>query len=317
MNELKKIKERYEKYLMGIEGVTGVGIANQHIAVLVEKVTPELKAVLPRTLDGVPVKIIEVGRVRLFLDTTDKWRPAPGGVSLGHPKVTAGTFACLVTRGSEIFGLSNNHVIALNWGFLRIGERGDPTLQPGPYDGGTEEDAIGELYDWVPVEFGKLNKVDCAIFKPYKDMVRPEILEVGIPTGSGLPRVGMKVKKSGRSCHLAYGKIRAIDVTINVLGFGLCTFKEQFIVKNPFGIPGDSGSAVLDDENRVVGLLFAGSSYCTVCNYAVNVEKELGIKFTVPSDMIDLRRYAIGIATSFAPIVGAVLGGWRYVPERK
>jgi len=317
MSELQKIKRKYEEYLMGIKGVTGIGVANQHIVILVEKITPELRAVLPRTLDGVPVKVIEVGRVRLFLDTTDRWRPAPGGVSLGHPKVTAGTFACVVSRGSEIFGLSNNHVIALNWGYSRVGKRGDPTLQPGPYDGGTEKDAIGELYDWVPVEFNKMNKVDCAIFKPYRDMVRPEILEVGIPTGSGLPKVGMKVKKFGRSCHLAYSKIEAIDVTVKVYGFGVCTFTEQFIVRNPFGIPGDSGSAVLDNENRVVGLLFAGSWTHTVCNYAVNVERELGIKFAVPSDLIDLRNYAIGIATSIAPIIGAVIGGWKFVPERK
>jgi hypothetical protein len=40
---------------------------------------------------------------------------------------------------------------------------------------------------------------------------------------------------------------------------------------------GDSGSAVLDNDNRLVGLLFAGSDTTTIMNRIQNVFSELGI----------------------------------------
>ena len=76
---------------------------------------------VPRDLAGVKTDVVETGR---FLAgqvtgeaqaqaTKDRWRPTiPPGVSIGHSAVTAGTFGCLVRRGSEIFILSNNHVLA-------------------------------------------------------------------------------------------------------------------------------------------------------------------------------------------------------------
>ena len=43
--------------------------------------------------------------------------------------------------------------------------------------------------------------------------------------------------------------------------------------------PGDSGSLGITDDNKVVGLLFAGSSNATVYNDITNVCKLLNIKF--------------------------------------
>ena len=40
---------------------------------------------------------------------------------------------------------------------------------------------------------------------------------------------------------------------------------------------GDSGSAVLDDNNRLTGLLFAGSDTTTIINRIENVFSALGI----------------------------------------
>jgi hypothetical protein len=40
---------------------------------------------------------------------------------------------------------------------------------------------------------------------------------------------------------------------------------------------GDSGSAVLDDERRLVGLLFAGSETTTVVNRIEHVFSALGV----------------------------------------
>ena len=36
------------------------------------------------------------------------------------------------------------------------------------------------------------------------------------------------------------------------------------VVTGPMSRPGDSGSAILDEQKRVVGLLFSGSDYATI-----------------------------------------------------
>ncbi len=65
-------------------------------------------------------------------------RPAKGGYSVGHYRITAGTIATCVYDSSPYPGippryyiLSNNHVLA-NSNSARLG---DPILQPGPADG--------------------------------------------------------------------------------------------------------------------------------------------------------------------------------------
>jgi hypothetical protein len=54
-----------------------------------------------------------------------------------------------VQRAGQRYLLSNNHVLAL----LNRAQIGDPILQPGPSDGGTLENAIGELAAFQPVRF--------------------------------------------------------------------------------------------------------------------------------------------------------------------
>jgi len=313
-----EVKRKYTPYLLKIPEVQGVGVGNSHLIIYVEKITPELREVLPKILEGVPVEIKESGKFQLFLTTTDRWRPALGGVSLGNPVVTAGTFGCLVRRDNYIFGLSNNHVIALDWGERHEARKGIPVIQPGTYDGGTEKDRIGELYYWVPVRKEEKNLVDCAIFTPDNvDIVKPEVLNIGIPTGSVEPRLGVFVRKMGRTTELTYGKITAVHATVKVHGFGLCVFEEQFIVDGSgFCAPGDSGSVVfLANDNKVVGLLFAGNIFGTaICNYATVVEKELNVSFNVGYASPESRRYAylFGLAPLGIMVI-AGLGGAKTV----
>ena len=89
---------------------------------------------VPRELEGVSTDVIEVGLLRAAQSRTDRWRPVPGGVSLGHYKVTAGTLGTAVrdrATGDRLI-LSNNHVLA-NANEALIG---DQILQPGALDGG-------------------------------------------------------------------------------------------------------------------------------------------------------------------------------------
>ncbi len=204
-------------------------------------------------------------------------RPAVPGTSIGHYAITAGTFGAVVwdrqTRRPLI--LSNNHVLA-NATSGRDGRAhlGDAVLQPGPYDGGRQGgprrragDAIASLARYIPLRRRSVNLADAALASPASDgLISPEILEVGAVRGQGRPRLRLAVKKSGRTTGLTRGVIRAMHATLSInYPQGLLTFTDQ-IICTAMSEGGDSGSLVLDEQNRAVGLLFAGSDRATVCN---------------------------------------------------
>lgn len=61
---------RHHDRLMAIPGVTGLGIGEQQgrpaIVVMVERLTPALKALLPRVLEGHPVVVEQSGKIVAF-----------------------------------------------------------------------------------------------------------------------------------------------------------------------------------------------------------------------------------------------------------
>lgn len=269
---------------------------------------------VPATIAGIPTDVLQTGRIRVFQDRTARHRPAPGGVSIGHFEITAGTLGCLVKRGGETFILSNNHVLAN----VNAGTKGDPILQPGAHDGGTNPaDQIATLEDFVQVGFTlpeipsdcgfasaviglfnagcgvigsrtryrivrpqmESNLVDCAIARPLNpDDLSPEILEIGEISGTAEATLGLPIQKSGRTTGLTQGQIDQIDVTVNVqFGAGrIAQFTDQ-LMAGPMSQGGDSGSAVLDMDRNLVGLLFAGSDSTTIMNRIQNVFSELNV----------------------------------------
>jgi len=298
-------KRRNEARLMRMRNVVAVGIGyktvgnvlTNQICVVVSVINklplvqlPE-EARVPRELGGVPTDVVETGIIHAFQDPKQKMRPARPGVSIGHYQITAGTLGCLVQRNGQVFILSNNHVLANS----NQGKQGDAILQPGPYDGGTSADQIGTLEQFIPVSFGvslgcgcspfgllsrllgnaspKVNEpgnntVDCAIARPLSaDLVNPDILEIGIPAGVGAGTLGTAVQKSGRTTGHTTDQITQIDVTVSVSygGTNVAVYKNQ-LGAGPMSQGGDSGSAVLDMDRKVVGLLFAGSNSTTIMN---------------------------------------------------
>ncbi len=249
---------------------------------------------IPKDVDGVKTDVIETGEIVAFQDPKQKMRPARPGISIGHFQITAGTFGCLVRKAGQPLILSNNHVLA-NSNNARVG---DPVWQPGQADGGTSSDQIGTLAEFIPIAFSGApptpppsgclpqvlsifgvkqrasvqnepgnNKVDCALAKPTTpDLVTPDILGIGIPTGVGTATLGTAVQKSGRTTGYTTGAIQQIDVTVAVnYGGPTATFTGQ-LMAGAMSQGGDSGSAVLDMSKRVVGLLFAGSATTTIIN---------------------------------------------------
>jgi len=211
-------------------------------------------------------------------------RPAPGGVSVAHFKVTAGTIGCLsvgrsAPRNSRLMVLSNNHVLANSNNAVF----GDCICQPGPADGGscpTYQIAIVERF--VPIAFGgPTNYVDCATGWCWADRVRRELVYISggalqyfrISSQPLYPQLGWNVGKSGRTTQLTVGRIVSTNWSgwINYGVHGSAWFAGQFLVQGHsgnFSLPGDSGSSVWtwDSTRHPVGLLFAGGGGYTICN---------------------------------------------------
>jgi hypothetical protein len=339
------IKQQNLPHLLARENVVGVGVgykesegqATGELAVTVNVVrkvpVAQLAAAqkVPGEIDGVKTDVVETGRfwagqaappnppldkmtppAEQVLSPRDRWRPLiPPGVSIGHMAITAGTLGCLVRRGSDLFILSNNHVLAN----VNSGQPGDPIIQPGRYDGGTGADQVATLAEFVPIDFGGTNPtcslatgvekslnwlaerlgskhrlmayqttadqnlVDAALARPLDPaMFTPEILKIGTPKGVHSAGLGANVQKAGRTTDYTQGRIVQIDVTNSVDYNGrVATFTGQ-LMANGMSSGGDSGSAVLDDQGYVVGLLFAGSTNSTLINPIQTVLQMLNVE---------------------------------------
>ena len=260
-----EVQERHTERLLGIEGVVGTAAGPEAVIVLVKNSKAAKK--VPKELDGVPVNVKISGEIRA-LEATDRYdRPVPIGVSTGNEgEASAGTIACRVTDGVDVYALSNNHVFALE----NNAPMGSRILQPGVYDGGTTEDVIGTLHAFEPIVFSPSsrtrNKIDAAIAL----CTTGTLGEATLTGGYGTPEseivsaeVGQQVMKYGRTTEMTYGQVTGVNATLKV-GYdsGTARFVNQVIVQSssPFIGAGDSGSLLVTDPGKnPVGLLFAGN----------------------------------------------------------
>jgi hypothetical protein len=249
-----------------------------------------------KALSSVPIQQVVVGSVDAYSHRA-RHRPAPGGVSVGHVSITAGTL------GSRAIGLtapwnnrhlilSNNHVLA-NSNAARVG---DSILQPGAADGGRHPgDQIAVLARWVPINFGgAANVVDAAFGWAWHERIRGEQYYISggraayYRTGTAplAASLGLIVGKSGRTTGLTQGRVTQIGVSVNVnYGAGrVALFRNQIAIQsvnaNPFSAGGDSGSLIWHWANgvRPVGLLFAGGGGTTFANPIGSVLAALNIR---------------------------------------
>lgn len=105
------------------------------------------------------------------------------------------------------------------------------------------------------------------------------VLNLGVPTGQvAAVEPAQVVQKSGRTTGYTTSTVIATDVAVSVdFGSqGLAMFEDQILVRD-FSRGGDSGSAVYDMDNNLVGLLFAGSNTVTMLNKIENVFTSLKI----------------------------------------
>jgi hypothetical protein len=285
-------QERHAEALSRNPGVIGTAVGylpNGRIGVRIFVTRPNIPN-LPASLDNVPTSREVTGMLVAFSDPTTRARPAPLGYSVGHPSITAGTLGARVVDGQgNTYILSNNHVLANS----NAAQVGDPTYQPGPFDGGTASDQIGTLFAFQPIDFsGGLNTIDAAIAG-----VSPADVSTATPAddGYGAPSsviwgdgdadgffddeaalLGLNVQKYGRTTGFTSGQITGINAQLTIcyeVQFIFCvkpaTFVDQLIIEpGGFSGGGDSGSLIVlsDGSNSPVALLFAGNETQTIAN---------------------------------------------------
>jgi hypothetical protein len=317
--DITRIKNLHKAAILAKPNVVGVGTGYKRsrgkltselsVVTLVKRKLPPTalaaEALVPASLDGVPTDVLEVGEIRALATPTDRWRPAPGGVSIGHYQITAGTLGVVVRdrgTGTRLI-LSNNHVLANS----NDASEGDPILQPGPADGGiVGRDTIANLLRFEPIRYtsepgtcslasfyaavgnflaglfgskhrldtirqdpSAINYVDCALARPVNDGdVLDDILTIGKVTGTVEAALGMALRKSGRTTGFTTGEVLVVDATVDVsYGTNQTARFEGQIIAGAMSEGGDSGSLVVSgDPPKAVGLLFAGSSQSTILN---------------------------------------------------
>jgi len=229
-------------------------------------------------------------------------RPAQGGYSVGHIRITAGTIGTCaydILPGGGVsppahgigippryYILSNNHVLANS----NAAALGDPVLQPGPVDGGTDPaDRIARLSRFIPITFdpptpraSHNNLVDAAVAQGEFHDLKREIYWICCVRGwrrRANVTVGTLVQKTGRTTNYTVGRITGVNATVDVNygGSRVARFNDQILATN-MSAGGDSGSLVTTLDDVAVGLLFAGSPQVTILNQIEGVRALLRVE---------------------------------------
>ncbi|MBM7623915.1 hypothetical protein [Sporohalobacter salinus] len=176
MERLQGLVKKYWNQILDLKNVVGVGCGykevdnektdDEALVVLVEekldKNELESYEVVPEKVEDIDTDVIEVGELELLvpeigqnkvnlaeIDRMKRSRPAQPGTSIGHYRISAGTFGAVVKdrKTGESLILSNNHVLAnMSTGYDGRAKKGDPILQPGQHDNGERNrDVIGHL----------------------------------------------------------------------------------------------------------------------------------------------------------------------------
>ncbi len=253
-----------------------------------------IEEMIPGRIGDVATDVVQIAPLRARGSFTMSVRPGVGGCSgcVVIPGLNYTGTLGLGMRGygslaDQIFVLSNNHVLA-NENRSHIG---DPVIQPGTLDGGNPQtDVIGELFDFVHLNFEpntnvpnpQVNRVDaaCALVYRFGDFSR-EIFWVGYPKGwrtrlsveQAVADGNNRVQKTGRTTGYTTGEIAAISFDGWVAyDSGLAYFEDQMLITpGNFSAAGDSGSVILDMDENIVGLLFAGGATHTIANFIEDV----------------------------------------------
>ena len=196
----------------------------------------------------------------------------------------SGTLGALVSDGSALYILSNNHVLARSG----TGLDGEDISQPGMIDNNCQvAELVADLSVAAPLGSSNVDAA-LALLRPGAMNADGEIMDIGTPSATTVaPAVGLSVAKSGRTTGHTIASVAAINTSVQVQYQQGCgsgrkfrvTYTNQVVVSsNTFSAGGDSGSLIVtnDGNHNPVALLFAGSSTTTIANPIGEVLLRLG-----------------------------------------
>ena len=286
------------------------------IVVFVDEKRPKTRVkkeeLIPNEIEGIPTDVQEEKNVlhstSLLLkeaaphEDTTKYAELHGGISIGPcrsvymapPEVpVAGNYVFTGTLGAMVkdrttnalMALTNFHVACIDDGW----SVGDTMAQPSLVDGGNcPADRFGTLTRAVLSE-----NIDGAVISLDQGAKYACTIEdIGDVRGTAAASQNMVVRKRGRTTGLTYGSVSSTDLTVSMPygdGIGVRTLKHQIrvnpdTIQNPrFSDHGDSGSVVVNGENKVIGLLYGGtlSGSVSYLNPIQKVLDELGVNLCV------------------------------------
>jgi len=275
LNDSKMLKKRNVIGIAeGMKYTNGIPTGEPAVVVLVDRKMPmsslSRKEKVPPKMDGFKTDVFRVGQME-SLALNAKTRPVVAGFSCSHAWTTAGTIGGIFLKNGNPVILSNNHVIAAS----NKGKIGNAIINPGKYDGGNvwnPNHRIARLKAFKRMAMGG-NYEDSAIGALHR-RYREEIYGIGRIMGVGTPTMQMAVQKSGRTTGHTTGKIIGLHARVRVsYGGGVVRTFKDCVISTAMARGGDSGSLLIDMDNNVVGLLFAGSSKVTIYNdikYPIN-----------------------------------------------
>jgi hypothetical protein len=182
----------------GVE--TGKLAVRVHIREKIDARRLAKKDLLPRTLDGARLDVIESDYVPHAGPQSRHLDPIQPGISVGHPNASAGTSGLVVKDGQgRLSLLSAAHVLIPD----SQSNPGDPILQPGPADGGrvaVDTCAVLTQFDLgsdsAIAAFNAVRQVSTAIYGTAvtPSSIRPPavgdiLTKVGLATGLTMARV--------------------------------------------------------------------------------------------------------------------------------
>ena len=193
-----------------------------------------------------------------------------GGISIGIQNETTGTIGYIFRdpMSREFLILTAGHVLN-NWG----GARSTYVCQPGDIDCRAlsltpTQYLVGDVVRVDPqtLSFSSSNpplyKVDAGVARLRNpNTLQLKIMECGAVKEIGTAQEEMIVRKVGRTTGLTFGKvtdIRSSYIITNPANSNEIAILSDQILTTSMSKEGDSGSVLLDEWNRVIGLLCAG-----------------------------------------------------------
>lgn len=268
------------------------GTEDPKVHIYLTRGTNALIRQLPSEIEGVKVRAHRMGPVNVRPDAANTstnygnlyekdGRICCGSSCAPTSEASTGTLGALIRKqnSQQIYLLSNNHVFA---GCNHV-PMDQPILAPSNSDGRAGMRAPGEIGRHHQIHemrsgnptFVNPCDADIALALATDDALisswqGDNVSGYDTPTAVAEPLSLMRVKKWGRTTRLSHGELEARVLTPTPVTYTARHFKGTVWFTNvwtiraiggePFALPGDSGSLVVnEDASRALGLVFAAS----------------------------------------------------------